>query len=329
MNMSRKKKKTLGGKKNKSSINKKKKFQQITPNNNHCSPHSLKNGIVSGSCFTKDAIDKITHAHNSHNPERIIPDHLSPKDKWLKLRENMSRIPKCDQDKCWLENIKLSDREKSLLKAQLFVPPRPRDWNKLPNTWLTNFDIANVLKQYEKSHPEFQFIGPSPIDYDTKPNKTKCVCDKLCNFSVEKQIQQGKRKIGIVFNLDPHDKGGSHWVAKFIDLDDKFVFYFNSTGERIQPELKRFKNMVLEQGTHHLGEMDYYANTYEHQKSNTECGMYCLYFIITCLLREPDIFKAEDVQQPKLTKTELVAHFAGKQRIPDKLVEEYRQEMFR
>ena len=303
---------------------------QQSHNNNHCSPHSLKNGIVSGSCFTEDAINKITRAHNSNSPAvNNIPHNLSPKDKWLKLRENMSRIPKCDQDTCWLDNINLSVREKNLLKAQLFVPPRPRDWTKLPNTWLTNFDIADVLKQYEKSHPNFQFIGPSPIDYDSKPNKTKCVCDKLCNFSVENQLQTGKRKIGIVFNLDPHDKGGSHWVAKFIDLDDKFIFYFNSTGERIQPELKRFKNMVLEQGTQHLGEMDYHANIYEHQKSNTECGMYCLYFIITCLLREPDIFKPEDAQRQKLTKEELVAHFAGKQRIPDKLVEGYRKELFR
>jgi hypothetical protein len=303
----------------------------ITRNNNHCSPHALKNSIVPGSCFTKDAIQIITEAHNKQNPNLLIANDLSPKKKWIQLKESMSRIPTCDQETCWLKNIQLPDKEKNMIQAQLFVPPKPSEWNEKPNTWLTNFDIENVLRQYEKSYPKFSFIGPSPIDYDTKPNKTQCVCNKLCNFSMEKQLKMGKTKIGVVFNLDTHNKGGSHWVAMFIDLEDKFLFYFNSTGEKMQPQLVKFKDMIISQGKHVLGHMDFYVNTVEHQRSNTECGMYCLYFIITCLLRESDIFTAADkTTKTGLTKEQLITYFTGKnKRIPDSLVEEYREELFR
>ena len=292
-----------------------------THNKNHCSPHSLKNAVVTGSCFTKDAINKIAVAYNKQNPENTISDQLSPKHKWMKIKETMTM---CDQDKCWLQNLKLTGNDKNLLQTQLFVPPKPSEWKKQPNTWLTNFDIENVLRQYEVSHPNFQFIGPSPIDYDTKPNKTHCVCDKLCNFSVQNQLKMGKKKIGVVFNLDPHNKGGSHWVSMFIDLEDKFVFYFNSTGEKMQPQLKKFKDMVVSQGG---SDMDFYTNTFEHQKGNTECGMYSLYFIVTCLLREPDIFKHDETT--KMTKEQLITYFTKAGRIPDTLVEGYREEFFR
>jgi hypothetical protein len=234
---------------------------------------------------------------------------------------------KCDQETCWLKNIPLPEKDKRMIQTQLFVPPKPSEWDNKPNTWLTNYDIENVLRQYEKSYPLFQFIGPSPIDYDTKPNKTDCVCNKLCNFSVEKHFNQGKKKIGVVFNLDTHNKGGSHWVALFIDLEDNFLFYFNSTGEDMQPQLVKFKDMVLSQAKSFFRkEMDFYMNKVEHQRSNTECGMYCLYFIITCLLREPDIFKE---QKTGLTKKQLVSYFSGNKRIPDSLVEDYRKELFR
>ena len=296
-------------------------------NKNHCSPHAMKNKIVTGSCFTKDAIQTITKAHNKNNPSQRISENLSPQQKWTQLKQKMSRIQKCDQDKCWLDSIQLKEHDKKLLQAQLFVPPKPREWSQYPNTWLTNFDIENVLNQYEKAYPTFRFIGPSPIDYDTKPNRSDCVCNNLCKFSVDENLKNGKTKIGVVFNLDPHNKSGSHWVAMFIDLEDKFLFYFNSTGENIQPLLKKFKNTVIEQGVKRLGKMDYHENTYEHQKSNTECGMYCLYFIITCLLRETDILKDVGKNSGRMTTAQLVEYFT-KERIPDKVVEEYRGELF-
>lgn len=325
-------KNTLSRKQKKLRRIKRLKKEELSKNPLYCSPSAKKNRVVSDSCFTKDAIEKITKAYNRKNPYNTIQNHLTPKQKWQTLRQSMRRISNCDQDKCWIESIPLDHREKNMLKAQLFVPPIPSEWNENPNTWLTNFDIEKVLNQYEKSHPEFHFIGPSPIDYDTRPTNDDCVCNKLCNFSLQEELAKGKKKIGIVFNLDPHNKGGSHWVAMFIDLEDDFVFYFNSTGERIQKQIHKFKENVVNQGMSQLNKkINYYVNMYEHQRSNTECGMYCLYFIITCLLREIDILRDTNIggtsKLHKMSEEELVEYFT-KGRISDDLVETYRKILF-
>ena len=291
-------------------------------NKNVCSPFSSKHRVVQGSCFTEHAIKMIATAHNKKNPSNTIPETLTPKEKWMKLKASMSRIPHCQQEECWIDQTSLESADKNKLKAQLFVPLRPNEWEKKPNTWLTNYDIANVLNQYEKSNPEFQFLGPSPIDFDTKKQNGSCMCSNLCNFSINDFIKRGKTKIGIVFNLDRHDQSGSHWVALFVDLSDKFVFYFDSTGDKIHPQIEKLKKTILQQGKDSLGGMTYYVNTHEHQKGNTECGMYCLYFIITCLLRENDDLTG------RLSESELVAYFT-KKRLPDKAVYIYRHKMFR
>ena len=41
----------------------------------------------------------------------------------------------------------------------------------------------------------------------------ECVWDELCNFNLSDEINKKKnKKIGIIFNTDPHYKGGAHWV---------------------------------------------------------------------------------------------------------------------
>ena len=51
----------------------------------------------------------------------------------------------------------------------LFAPFHPDEWKQNPSAWLSNHDIFNVLAQYEKAYPEFHFIGPTPIDFDSAP----------------------------------------------------------------------------------------------------------------------------------------------------------------
>ena len=84
-----------------------------------------------------------------------------------------------------------------------------------------------------RTKENFAFIGPSPIDFDKKLSYDDCVWDDLCKFKLEKHIKQGKNKIGFIFNLDPHYKGGSHWISTFIDLRKKFIFFIDSTGDKM------------------------------------------------------------------------------------------------
>ena len=170
------------------------------------------------------------------------------------------------------------------LHEYVFSPKKPQSWLKNPNEWLSNFDIEKVIKQYERKYPNFKFIGTTFIDFDTQL-ENGCVEPLLCDFELKSYIGN-KNKIGIVFNLDKHYQGGSHWVSMFIDLEDKFIFYFDSNGTPIPRQMKKLVNRIISQGKELDEPIDFkfYQNSpMVHQYTNTECGMYSLFFLITML----------------------------------------------
>jgi hypothetical protein len=205
-----------------------------------------------------------------------------------------------------------------------FAPDSPDDWKQKPNEGLSNFDILNVMKQYEQTYPHFHFLGPSPIDFDARPYDygNQCVTEEICNLSLKKEIEKGITKIGMVFNLDTHEGGGTHWVSMFVDLDENVIFFFDSTGAKIPVEIKRLRDRITKEGSELKPPkvFKYYENRKEHQKENTECGMYSLFFNITMLTNE-----VED--QKNMTMDDKVKLFKQK-RIPDKYVEKYRHIYF-
>ena len=71
-----------------------------------------------------------------------------------------------------------------------FAPEQPANWKKNPYEWLTTVDIQNVMKQYEDVYDDFEFIGPSPIDYDNNVNN-QCVWPELCHFNIEDKLLNG------------------------------------------------------------------------------------------------------------------------------------------
>jgi Ulp1 family protease len=89
----------------------------------------------------------------------------------------------------------------------------------------------------------------------------------------------GTRQIGIIFNLDKHDEPGSHWVCAFINLDKSAAYYFDSYGYEAPPEVVTLFKRLRDQGIQHT-----YFNDVRHQRKGSECGMYCLYTIISLLL---------------------------------------------
>ena len=65
----------------------------------------------------------------------------------------------------------------------------------------------------------------------------------------------------------------------FIDIKKKFIFYFDSNGDKIPKEIAILVKRITKQGDSLGIKFKYYENKIEHQKSNTECGMYVLYVI--------------------------------------------------
>ena len=110
------------------------------------------------------------------------------------------------------------------------------------------------------------------------------------------------RKIAIAFNLDKHTGPGTHWVSMFIDIEARFIFYFDSAGSKIPKEIMSLVKRIQKQGlelSYRFKFIENYPMT--HQHSNTECGMYSLFFIITMLLENPDVSENQ-IKRSELTK---------------------------
>jgi hypothetical protein len=198
---------------------------------------------------------------------------------WNKLREAMKNHYKCDTEFCLVKKLPgLDAADKENLKAY-FRPEKPAEWDSKPTTWLDSFNIEDVMNQYEAADPTFEFIGPVPIDFDEKNTWGKCIVDELCKLNLQHVARNGTKKIGIIFNLDPHDEPGSHWVCAYVDIEGKAAYYFDSYGYEPQEEIVRFLKRCMEQGCDKI-----VYNDVRHQRKGSECGMYCL-FVIICLLR--------------------------------------------
>jgi hypothetical protein len=246
-----------------------------------CSPKN-KTKHKDYSCYSKDELYKIRDMWNARHPDQKIQTN-DDKHIWQQLKEYYANI--CNKESCWVRQMtKNTKLEQELLAS--FAPEAPKEWKKNPNEWLSSIDILAVMNQYEKKYNCFDFLGPSPIDYDTHKLHGECVWEELCHFDLSKQINKGRFKFGIIFNLDPHYEGGSHWVSLFINVKNKTIFFFDSAGEKIPAQIEKFTNKVIEQGKqltepiHFKFDQNYPV---EHQYGNTECGIYSIFFIIHML----------------------------------------------
>jgi len=247
----------------------------------NCSPKP-KGEVNNFSCYTNKALYKLRDLWNARHPDAKILS-SSPKEIHKQLGEKLGGT--CNKESCWLKQKAEFGKVSSDI-ADSFAPESPPEWKKNPNEWLSSIDIMKVMKQYEKAYKCFDFIGPSPIDFDKRKLYGECVWDELCNFSLEEQIKKGKTKIGIVFNTDPHNKPGQHWISMFINIKKKHIFFFDSTGDKPVPEIMKLVDRIKEQGLNLMPKIvfKYDSNEgVEHQYGNTECGIYSLFFIVHML----------------------------------------------
>ncbi len=269
-----------------------------------CSPNPKK---VDFTCYSEANLYKLRDLWNARHPDVQMKSN-DLKTIWTFLQENLHNV--CSKESCWLKQ-QFVDTKDSKELAEAFAPVAPASWKKKPNEWLSSTDILKVMKQYEKAYKCFEFMGPSPIDYDSKMLYGECVWQELCEFNLQEQMNRGKTKIGIIFNLDPHYKSGSHWVSMFINIKKRSIFYFDSAGEKVPPEIMKLANTIISQGKS-LGLQFLFDQNHpvEHQYGNTECGIYSLFFIVHML-------------EDKITSHYLKTHI-----LKDKYMEKFRKVYF-
>lgn len=315
------------------SVNKSKKWKSV-----QCSAGKNK---LPYTCYSPKTLHSMKQLWNARHPDSPIHTN-DTRTIWEELREKLE--PTCNQEMCWMEQHFMKGGVDKELKDFTFAPPVPETWKKNPEEWLSSVDILRVMSQYEKEYPCFEFLGPSPIDYDTQKMYGECVWEELCNFSLQTHLKNGKRKIGVIFNLDPHYKEGSHWVALFIYIPKEEmmrvqgkrgstskkgkenekkagIYYFDSYGEKAEPQIRKFMNTVEKQAQQLRIPISKKENNRRHQYSESECGMFSMYFILRMLFADGDMELANDADK-------MFSTVSLKNKIPDKHMKELRKMYF-
>lgn len=154
--------------------------------NMNCSP-MVQQSKLHFSCYTPNILELIKKEYNASHPATPIETN-DPTEIWKELKTRIQ----CEKEDCWLNQIK-DERLRKQIDRYIFAPDSPPSWEKNPNEWLSNYDILNVLEQYEQTYSHFEFLGPSPIDFDTKIGNG-CVWRELCDFQLSSYLHKGKEK---------------------------------------------------------------------------------------------------------------------------------------
>lgn len=291
----------------------------------NCSPEVKGKSVSENSCLTPDLLLKIKNKYNEDHPNNAIIS-KDPRIIWTDLNTRLS-AEGCKKEDCWLKELDDENLRKNI-EMHIFAPDMPSDWKSNPDEWLSNFDIDNVLKQYEETYPDFKFMGPTTMDFDTKLKEKggQCVEEEICKLHLKTDIGKGFKKFACVVNLDKHWQSGSHWVSLFVDTDAKIIFYFDSAGSyRTPKEILSLIERIKTQGKELDNPIDFIFHTngnLHHQTGNTECGMYAIFFVITMLTHKTPYHKDK-----VLTIQDKIDLFT-KQRIPDEVIFDYRDLYF-
>ena len=244
-----------------------------------CSPKE-KGKMNKFTCYTDESLYKLRDFWNARHPDALINSN-EPREIHRTLTKYLSNV--CNKESCWLKQGFIKGKVSSDM-ADSFAPESPKEWKNNPNDWLSSLEIVKVMKQYEKAYKCFDFIGPSPIDFDTKKLYGECVWEELCHFNLKQQIDKGKTKVGIIFNTDPHNKPGQHWMSLFINIKRQKIFFFDSVGDKAPRQVMKLVNRIKKQGNA-IGIRFVFDQNHpvEHQYGNTECGVYSIFFIVHML----------------------------------------------
>jgi hypothetical protein len=245
-----------------------------------CSPD---NYTKHKSCFTKSQLLKFLSFIDKNN-EYIS---FNKNKLWNIVNSHIHTTYACKHgdESCWVDKL--------YVNQNALIPKKPDTWKFNNKTWLTNFDILNVMSQYEKKYKSFKFIGVVPIDFKDSNGFGGCISQELCRFKLSNKYS----KYAVVFNLSPHYDSGSHWIALFINTNKRTnnygCFFFDSNADYIPDEVNDLCNNIISQVND--PKFTLHVNDSRKQFKDTECGMFCLNFIIKCLQKH----KFDDIVKRK------------------------------
>lgn len=238
-----------------------------------------------GSCISLVVLEEMARAYNKgvQNKSEAIrlsknQSVMNPQKYKLYLVHEIGRRvgDRCSTQKCWTtqEFIKHMNRAAKMeLMKYTFRPDSPQG----KFDWLSTFDINDSMSQYEKKYKDFKFYGAVPMDFAQ-------IGSPVNHIDYRDLIKHGITKVGVIFNLDDSTQSGSHWVAMYTDLDKGHIMYFDSFAvkpeKRVRTLMRKQARFIMEHKGIKLDDIKIESNKVQHQKLNTECGVYSMNFLI-------------------------------------------------
>ena len=248
-----------------------------------CSPR-IENKDKIPTCYNLKELKEIARRYNKFHDDKI--KNISKKNKlelWKILIEK--NYKNCNNNEfCWLKQNYMNLNSNINKYKGNFRPEKPNEWKNNPNKWLNTLDLLNVMNQYMDKHKDFKFIGVFPIDFEKKIDDV-CVSEEMCNLNISDLRKEKINKLGFIFNLDEHWQSGSHWTSLYMNIDGKSknygAYYYDSNGMRPPREVISFIKKITKDldKINNNTNFELVYNSVKHQKENTECGMFSLYFL--------------------------------------------------
>jgi hypothetical protein len=200
---------------------------------------------------------------------------------------------KCNTEECILKDpsfVKNNIRVIVNESLDRIKPVGPADSTKL----LNNDNIDTVLKKLTKRHKGFYHMDFQMIDFAGEKNTNgewvvnrgqKIVPTSLGKIDmVADVINKGFKTFGVVMNTDVRTGGGIHWFALFVCCRSNVctIEYFNSSGNK---PVKQIQDWIIktEENINSSGickaSVIILSGVVHQIQSQTECGLYSLYYI--------------------------------------------------
>jgi hypothetical protein len=289
-----------------------------------CAPNKK---YTDGSCFSLESLQKIANSYNKYKGDYTNNKINLNQYKSKLISDIANRISECGSDQlCWLDIDFVKETKDNEILKNTFRPKGPQGRFK----WLSTTNINEIVKQYEIKYNDFKFLGAVPYDFE------ELSFMGIHNLNLDELVESGITKLGIVINFDESWKSGSHWVALYADLLKSNIFYFDSYGTKPKLKIKRFAkkiakwcynkklkedldneddsddtiNIMNDKKTIYDKLLNIKYNKTQHQRDDSECGVYSINFILRLL-------KGETFEE------------INKIRLEDNKVNECRKEYFR
>lgn len=239
--------------------------------------------------------------------------------------DGAKKITECDTERCVLTKLRpqLGNKVVNHELDTRFKVEGPRG-----SDWLGDNNIDATLKQWHIKFPDFfpyNFNMRNYASYSLDKDTMRVINepDTLASINFEDLFEKGFRTAACICNTDTYQGKGKHWIALFVDARDNSPEWtaeiFDSAGVTPYPEwqswLSKTKiqlNELLDGGGGGNKKKEGFsvrASRMRHQDSNSECGVYSLFYVWARL----NGISYRAFQENK---------------VPDKLMFEFRQHLF-